>query len=280
MKGLYIYFDFIRDEEREKHVGILKKIHGQRQCLERNLGGECELVNLPRALGQNSPLLFFSFLLSTRTFDLSPVTGRKYDYVYIRRIDPVCRSVIRMLRTLRKENPHGKIVWEIPSYPYDPLYRMTFPGKLKLPIDSFYRTKLVRYVDRIVTLTPDDKLFGCRTLKITNGAECGMIPVSKKSSYDHESINLIAVAQFGFMHGYERVVKGLLHYQRKNIILHFVGDGDELRKYKALTKKYELEAQVLFYGPLFGEQLSDIFNNADIALCPLAAHRANLFSPA
>lgn len=277
MKGLYIYFDFIRDEERGKHVGVLKKIHSQRECLERNLGGECGLVNLPRALGQNSPLLLPSFLLSTRTFDLSLVTGGRYDYVYIRRIDPACRSVIRMLRALREGNPDAKIVWEIPTYPYDPIYRRTPAGRLKLPIDRLYRARLARYIDRIVTLTPDGELFGCRTLRITNGVDCGAIPACKKTSYDRGSINLIAVAQFGFHHGYERAIEGLRLYRGKNVILHMVGDGDELARYKALAKEYGLEGQVLFYGPLFDGRLSDVFDAADMALCPLACHRINMF---
>ncbi len=235
MTGLYIYFDFNREEETGNSIGIIKKIRSQHKCFQRNLGGDCDLVNLRRAFGQNSPLLFFSFIFSTRTFDFSDIAKKRYDYIYVRRIDPNCRSVVYILRQLRKWNPECKIVYEVPTYPYDFIYRKSLLGNVKLRIDRHYRSQLHRHIDRIATLTPDGELFGCRTLRITNGIDCGSIEVSKKESYDRNRLSLVAVAQFGFYHGYDRVIEGLANYKEREAVLHLVGDGDELKIYKALV---------------------------------------------
>ena len=210
MTGLYIYFDRQNPGTDGKAVGILKKVHSQHELFRERLGG-CDLVNLRLRCGSSYAVIFLSCLFSRRMFDLSFLDGKKYDYVYVRRVTPNCRSVLHILRRIRGANPACRIVYEIPTYPYDAEHR-SFAGMFVLLVDRRFRKKLSRYVDRIATLTDDGQIFGCPTLRIRNGVEVESIPVSKKVSYDPACLNLIAVAQFSFWHGYERAIEGLRGY--------------------------------------------------------------------
>lgn len=277
MKGVYIYFDshFYGKEISSNSVGILKKIFAQLEFFK-NRFGSCEIVNLYRIAKKNYFTLFFSYLFSKKSFDLSGFKNKKYDYVYIRALNPTCRAVIELLKLLRKNNSDCKIIYEIPTYPYD-LEHKSIRQRAVLFIDKFWRKKLHLYVDRIATLTDDKIIFGCKTIKITNGTDINSIPICKKNIFDEKNINLIAVAQFAFWHGYERVIEGLHKYGKENVALHLVGFGSELEKYKNLVKKYDLEDQVIFYGALSGDALTAVFDQTDIALCSLACHKKNIY---
>jgi len=150
-------------------------------------------------------------------------------------------------------------------------------------IDKIYRSKLKDYVDRIVTLSNDDYIFNIKTIKIINGINCKNIPLIQYKNGDKKNINLIAVAQFAFWHGYERLIKGLYLYYKNNnnntwnVKIHFVGNGIELSKYKDLVIKYNLEKHVSFYGALHGSELDKVFNSSDIGIGSLASHRKNLY---
>lgn len=274
MKGLYIFFDYT--VKNGTFVGVLKKVFTQHKLFNDILDEGCELLNLPLRISKNKVILFLSYLFSSKTFDFTSLQNKKYDCVYIRRIAPNSKSVIALLRLLKSNNPNCKIVYELPTYPYD-FEHKTFISKMQLLIDRKYRKQLHRYVDRIATLTDDTEIFGCKTLKITNGVDCKSIPVCKKENYNHEKINLIAVAQFAFWHGYERVIEGLHNYGKKDVLLHLVGNGNELEKYKKLVAEYGLEEQVIFYGALSGDELTRVFDTADIALCSLACHKKNIY---
>ena len=274
MKGLYIYMDFT--SQNNGTVGIIKKIQAQRNLFDRMAGEGCDLVNLPLRVSRNKIARFFSYVFSNKVFDLSFLEGKRYDFVYVRRINPNCKSVLALLRKVREANPGCKIVYEIPTYPYD-FEHNTLVLKVLLFIDRIYRKHLRRYVDRIATLTDDKEIFGCKTLKITNGVDCASIPVCGKTDYDPRKIHLIAVAQFSFWHGYERAIEGLHNYGKENVVLHLVGDGPELEKYKGLVSGYGLERQVIFHGALSGDALTAVFDTTDIALCSLSCHKIYIY---
>ena len=285
MKGLYIYFDRQNPGTDGNAVGILKKVRAQHALFGRELtGGDagdgCELVNLALRCGKSYPAIFLSCLLSTRTFESSFLDGRKYDYVYVRRITPNCRSVIHILRRLRTANPACRIVYEIPTYPYDQEHR-SFAGKFVLLVDRHFRKQLARYVDRIATLTDDAEIFGCRTLRIRNGVDCASIPPCSKGGYDAGSLHMIAVAQFAFWHGYERALEGMRGYYGsgggRRVVLHLVGGGPELEKYRKLVDRYGLGENVIFHGTLSGSGLTEVFDTVDVALCSLAGHRKGIY---
>lgn len=280
MKGIYIYHDLQNAHASKQVVGVLKKINTQYELFKSSITEDFVLLNLKRNYNNNSFLRFFAYIFLQNAFDITALKKDSFDFVYIRRINPNCRSVLCMLKNLKKNNKNCKIVYEIPTYPYDFEHKGT-KGKIQLIIDKLFRNKLHKYVDRIVTLTEDKEIFCCPTLQITNGVDVKSIPVSKKKTFDSNNISLIAVAQFAFWHGYERVIEGLHNYYDKggmvNVTLHLVGNGPELEKYRQLVSIFHLENNVIFHGALYGEQLNEVFDVADIALCSLACHKINIY---
>lgn len=275
MKGLYIYVSKNNDEISSNSVGILKKIFSQYEVLKDRVSKDFEIKNVFKNNKYNKFQTFLFHLFSKNIFDFEFLDSDSCDYIYIRRLLPNNRCLLQALKKVKYKNPSCKIVYEIPTYPYD-MEHKGFSGKMFLFVDRIYRGKLHKYVDRIATLTDDKEIFGCKTLKITNGVDCSSIPICKKENLDKNHINLIAVAQFSFWHGYERVIEGLSKYKNNDVFLHLVGNGEELEKYKSLVKKYGLENKVIFYGPLSGDELSAVFDIADVAICSLACHKKNI----
>ena len=136
-------------------------------------------------------------------------------------------------------------------------------------------------MDRIATLTDDGRIFGCPTLRIRNGVDVASIPVCGKTGYGTGCLHMIAVAQFSFWHGYERVIEGLRKYYAngcsRKIVLHLVGDGPEMEKYRSLVGQYEMGEHIVFHGTLSGCRLTEAFDAADIALCSLAGYKKGIY---
>jgi glycosyltransferase involved in cell wall biosynthesis len=261
-----------------KTNGIVKKIVNQVSAL--NIEGQLsfKIFNLPRLKG-NPIIMFISYLLcdiySNISFDFF-----SYDYIYVRRIIPLNYSFIKLLKTIRKKNNVCKIVYEIPTYPYDKEHKK-LKGKMCLFIEKIFRTKLKKYIDKIITLSNDDIIFGIPTIKIVNGINCTDIKI-RKPTISFDIINLIAVAQFARWHGYDRLIEGLDKYYEKkescrNLYIHFVGDGPEVNNLRNLVQQLNLDKYIIFHGALFGEELSNIFDKADIAVSSLGCHRIGIF---
>lgn len=275
MKGVYIYWS-LKNVEEEYEIGVSKKILSQYRLFKEGISEDFEIVNVRTEKKSNKILTFFMHFFSKKMYNFVSITEKKYDCIYIRRLCPNNYAVISFLKAMKKNNPFCKIVYEIPTYPYDREHTGV-KGKLILFIDKIYRKKLHKYVDRIATLTDDEEIFNCKTLKITNGVDCNSIPLSKKEKFDDKQINMVAVAQFAFWHGYDRLIEGMALAKKSNIYLHLVGDGPELPKYKQLVEKYKLENNVKFYGALSGDNLTDVIDNGDIMISSLGCHRKNLF---
>ena len=262
----------------DKTDGVAKKLHAQARFL--SSFGACECINIPLPTKPFIKLKLLPYLFSKDTHKNILQKIKNADFLYVRKLSTDSRSTINFLHSIKEANPHCKILYEIPTYPYDKESRTVFE-KFLLLIDRHYRVKLHEVVDRIITLSDDDKIFGCPTLRIRNGVEVESIPVSKKESYDPACLNLIAVAQFSFWHGYERAIEGLRGYYAaggsRKIVLYLVGDGPELEKYRSLVGQYEMEEHIVFHGTLSGCRLTEAFDTADIALCSLAAHRVGIY---
>lgn len=149
--------------------------------------------------------------------------------------------------------------------------------------DKIFRTKLHLYLDYIATYSIDDTIFKVPTIKIMNGIDCATIPVISAVNYSVSSIRLIAVAQFGLWHGYDRLICGLHEYYKKNpsqkVYLDLIGDGDKsvVQEYQEKIVRYKLQKYITYHGQLSGDALTNVFNQADIAVCSLANHRSLIF---
>jgi hypothetical protein len=200
------------------------------------------------------------------------------DFFYIRKF-MLTYSLLGLLKKIKKQNK-AKILMEIPTYPYDNEMAKGFMNYITLLLDRKLRKKIDKYVDRIVTFSGDDFIFNIKTIKIANGIDCSNIPVASHEN-NNSVINIMAAAKFSFWHGYERLIEGLHKYYqtnfKKEIYLHFAGEGDSLSFYIELTKKYNLSKYIQFHGFLSGKQLDDFFNIGDIGICSLGRHRTNVF---
>ncbi len=170
------------------------------------------------------------------------------------------------------------IVAEIPTYPYDKEIR-TIRNLHVLVKNRFNRKKLYKYIDRIVTFSLDDTIFGIKTIKITNGIDIDSVPIVSHTSNDN-SIRLISVANMAFWHGLDRLILGIASYYKKNnnrkIILDIVGYGEDYERISNMIKENDLNEYIIMHGYQTGSNLDKIFINADIAVSSLADHRKGL----
>lgn len=227
-----------------------------------------------------SLLGFVPFINIKRDYKKARECMDKYppDYVYIRRTT-ADRGFLKFIKCIRDTYVNCKIIVEIMTYPYD---KEEFFNAIYWPYyfkESINRKKYKLYVDRFVTYSDDTTIFDVRTIRTLNGIDVESVaPVSgeRKSS----DINLIAVAGMCPFHGYERLLYGLYHYDQRNggkrIVVHLVGDGPEISKYKSITKKCHLENQVIFYGQKSGKDLDEIYDGMDIAISSLGLYKLGI----
>lgn len=281
MKMIYLTSYNVND----KSNGVAKKIKSQIECIKKS-GIEVDLVDINSISGGGwfkireniSRLLSTSFVMDhllkfvAKTFNLDEYIG-----IYIRKT--YCtESQLQTMKNMKKKNPKFKILMEIPTYPYDSEFSNTRRKYYTIPKDMKARQKLKNVVDRIVTYSKDDKIFGIPTIRIMNSIDYAL--VTKRHVKEHKGINLISVSFFDVWHGYDRIIKGMLENQdltkKYNIRLHLVGKGRSVVDYKELVKGTAIENNVIFYGKRFGKDLDEIYDISDIGIDTLARHRVGI----
>ncbi|SHE81884.1 glycosyltransferase [Caloramator proteoclasticus] len=198
-------------------------------------------------------------------------------YLYIRKY----KFLSKGLKALKfaKKNLNCYIMYEIPSYPDDLEIKGVGRRILNALLSKVYDVKVEKIVDKIyVVLGKDIILKSDKYKEITNGIDISDIRI--KELYDYKNmINLIAVANVSYWHGYDRVIEGLrLYYESKNkdrirVNFHIVGDGPELNKLKKIANDYGLNEYVVFHGNKIGKELDDLFDISNIGIGSLANHR-------
>lgn len=287
LKGLY----FVK-EELEEYSGVYKKINSQIKALER-LGIEMELSysvkktkhyfrkidnltidEFPHSfLGRMKKKFFYYNKLQDY------ILNKEFEFIYVRYNHFADRYFINFLKNLKSEGI--KIFLEIPTYPYDEEIKdMKIKNILK---EKKYRYKLKEYVDRIITFSEDDEIFGVKTIKINNGVDIENIKVvNKNKEQNNYEINFIGVAMISLWHGFDRMILSMAEYYKNNskeiVRFHIVGDGDKkvVTELKDLVKKNNLEEHVMFYGYKSGKDLDEIYNKVDIAVGSLGFSRIGL----
>ena len=212
----------------------------------------------------------------------------KIDFVYARSFHNANPFTIKMFKAFKRTGI--KSVIEIPTYPYDQEYndagRM---GKLELAIDKLFRKQLAKQTDAIVTFTQEKEIFGQCTIKISNGIELEAIPLRReKQKAENEKLNFIGVAEVHYWHGFDRFIAGIGEYYKnggtRDMTFHIVGgvaDGDMKGTdnpiaFAKIIEKYGIEDKIVFHGAKFGEELDELFANADFAVASLGRHRSGI----
>lgn len=200
-------------------------------------------------------------------------TQAKFTFAYAR-YHYFDRKYIKLLKIL-KANANCVII-EAHSTP-------KFTKKLSLMrivgwIDSVWNKKAKKYVDKIASMSDEDRLWGIQTFKIANGIDIETIKLHEYSG-DPTAINFISVAFERDVHGYDRLINGIYQYYTnggtRDMYFHIVGTC--LPSTMKLIEKCGLQDRCRFYGPLAGEELDNAYIHANLGVGCLANHRIGSF---
>lgn len=209
---------------------------------------------------------------------LNYIKETKPDYLYLRSFHNANPITIHFLNRVRKTGT--KILLEIPTYPYDGEYK-TLWQKNMLLADKLFRKSFCKRVEKIVTFSEDDTIFGRPTIKISNGIDLSKVPVRKVVSHPGE-LHLLGVAEIHFWHGFDRLLKGLCEYYRNSapetkVYFHIVGLPYGKEEEDAITNGiHGIEKYVIRHGALYGDALTDVFDACDIGIGSLGRHRSGV----
>lgn len=286
-----------------EHSGISKKIHYQVKGLREN-GHEVHLCSYGFAPNGHRCRYIDDDVLADygrgalaglrqrteydRLFDYCQLNG--IEFVYARCFQNANPWLTRFFRRLREAGIHA--VTEIPTYPYDEEFRnFNWKARYGLKIDQLFRRGLYRQMDALVTFSDAEKIFGQRTIRISNGVDFDSTPLHTPLQFptrrEVESVplHLIGVAEVHAWHGFDRVVAGLGEYYQsdreveREVFFHIVGGvhPNHMREvFEPLLRKYGLYDKVIFHGQLFGDELTRVFDQCQFAIGSLGRHRSGI----
>lgn len=290
MKALFLIFHGF-----DKANGISKKIHYQVKALK-ECGADVHLCYYDvspkggrRWMVDDEVIADFGTGITAKIWKriyFSPIINyarrKGIDFVYIRSFHNANPFTLRLVKLFKRTG--AKVVMEIPTYPYDQEY-VTCSMKLDLVIDRCFRHQLAKRLDSIVTFSDAEKIFGGRTIRISNGIDFEDIPLKQQQNDTSHELHLLGVAEVHYWHGFDRLVRGLADYYRTNpkpeykVYFHIVGPLTGQREQDEILpviSKNHLEDYVLLHGPLHGEELDSMFEKADFAIGSLGRHRSGI----
>ena len=201
------------------------------------------------------------------------------DFIYIRRYAMSFKRLLT-IRKIRKRNPNAKILYEIPTYPFKKELTkrwINYPFWWK---EQAYMPILHQYIDRIVTISKDEVLFGIPTIQMVNGIDLSSIRPIRPVSED-AAIHIAAVAAFTCWHGYDRLIQGLGEYYasggERPIVLHLVGDGPFTTEFAILAKRHRISDKVIIHGYKTGTELDEIYDHCHLGVISLATQDKDIY---
>ena len=273
-KGYYIHF------EGRTSIGVAKKIDMQMEEFRKYYEmREIEVETLHRSLLQRVIGLFPTCSIS-RDYDSALGQLEEPAFLYIRRT-VADRAYVNFLRRVKQKFPKCKIIIEIFTYPYD---KDDFGKWNAWPFyikERIYRGRQKKYVDRFVTYTKDEEIFGVPAIQTINGINVDSVRMVR-GEYQEDQLTMIGVAYMQRQHGYERVIEGMHEYysgqERKfSVYLMLVGDGPEKPMYQSLVEKYHLQEYVTFYPTTIGDELDRLYDKADVVLNVFGGYKVNYY---
>jgi glycosyltransferase involved in cell wall biosynthesis len=273
--------------EAGQSLGVQKKVQGQIRAFQR-LGFQVELfdfapfhyeANILRAL-----VRAHEYTRKQYRNCFEQLLRYRPDAIYIR-YNFSDSHLIHFLKsckmTLGSEIP---IYVELATFPYDQELRSSGrPGLILLYLtDLSFRGRLHKYIDRVVTFSDYQVIFGIPTIKISNGVDTQVIQtaVAEPEPVNRDGYHFIGVSNLVFWTGYERMIKGLSEYNRhrsgKKVVFHIVGDGLNLEMLQNLVAQEKLEDSVVFHGAHSGDALDQLFIGSDLAIGNLGVHRKGM----
>lgn len=259
-------------------TGIGYKIYKQMEIMKKN-GFDVHELCLRKEVGKASKILSKLPFIDFRA-DYELLKDIEDDSIVYIRYFLLNVQLFHWIKTIRKKHKNIRIIVELPTYPYDFEYKKYHPYIMK---DRFWRKKIRKYVDKILTFSDDKVIYGIDTINISNGVDITKIKQRIPSAKKDHTLNMIAVAKFSFWHGYDRMILGIADYIKQgnaadDIRLYIVGYGDDgvSNFYKELIQKNKLDNVVILTGKMQGEDLDDLYNRCDLAIDSMGRHRSGV----
>lgn len=270
-----LYCSIREHYKRSKNLGVVKKIDTQKKCFEK---ADCK-VFLRSPIGRNITLPGSIWLSRRKWNEIS--LPKNIDALYIR-FDGADNSMVKLLKKYKRENPNGKALLEIATYPFKAEYVKGLGYLYYLQsVIAIHRAK--KYLDRVVLISSGHSSFmNVPVINIRNSVDYETTTVRMPAG-NGSAIHIICVASFAAWHGYDRLIEGLHNYFRlpkhENVVLHMVGRINNVRELGLLqmVQKYDLQKNVIFHDTLTGEKLDEVYNICDLACCAIGAHRKGLY---
>lgn len=185
--------------------------------------------------------------------------------VYIRKPAVFGLAFVGWLRRLRRKGL--RVILEIPTFPYD---RELRPGSLLQRMDGLARRRLVGAVDLIATFSEDESIFGVPCVRVLNCVSVHELPLSRRAP-SSGGIRFTCVSALEPWHRLDRLLASLIgcwdEGDARVSILNIVGSGPALSELMDMVAVSPLSnARVVFHGPVYGEELSAIFDETDLAV--------------
>ena len=272
MKGYYLFAP-VEPACVGPFSGVERKVRAQHRVLSKSL--DCELVILP--------VTEFKRTAMEKIIRRLPYTAawRKWEYhgefddadfLYIRQVYHDY-SFVKYLRSIKKSNPNTKIIYEVPTYPYDDEKAKSASSMLFDIKERKNRLKLAKYVDAIVTFYGQKEIWGIPCIDIYNGYDFSQVELPSRKLGD--TIEILSVSATGPWHGYDRIIEGINNYYKnggkENIVYHLI--GDKLTLHEQMVEKYGLQDHVILHGRMSGEHLEEIYKRSVMGVDILAGFR-------
>ena len=289
MKILFLVFHGFAE-----HNGISKKIFAQRDALAQ-CGAEVRLCWLEIDEARTRKRMVDDLVLENYGSGLRGgirsriAYGALADYivregigcVYLRYDHNASPFLTVMLCRLKRAGVG--VAAEIPTYPYDREYdTLSLKFRVRHGFDRMFRRAVFRQVDRVVTFSGFDRIFGAPTVNISNGIDFSKVPIKSRINDTERELHLIGVAEIHPWHGFDRAISGLADYyavpRDVQIYFHVVGEGDaaEREKLTRMAGDSGLGDRVIFHGAQAGTALDALFERADMGVASLARHRSGI----
>lgn len=274
MKGYYLFAP-VEPENAGPESGVERKVRAQHRALNQYL--DCELAILPPVQ--------YSGGIAEKIRRRLPLTAawRKWkyggefndaDFLYIRQVYHDA-SFVRWLRTLRRQNPKVKLVYEVPTYPYLTEQKTSRANAAFRKKEARWAPRAAKYMDRIVTFYGQDEIWGVPCLKLINGFDFSQVELPERPA--PKDVQIISVAATAFWHGYDRLIEGIHQYYEyggtERIVYHVV--GTILPGLRQMVQDYHLEDHVIFHGRQSGEALKALYAQCYLGVDVLGGHRKN-----
>lgn len=273
MKGYYLFAP-VEPECAGPESGVERKVRAQHKALQNYL--DCELVVL-------EPVKYAGNIIEKLRRRLPGTAAwRKWEYrgefddadlLYIRQVYHDA-SFVRYLKAIRRSAPKIKIIYEIPTYPYDTETHLSLsraPFQIK---ERRNRLRAAKYIDRIVTFYGQDEIWGVPCLKLINGYDFSQVQLPQRTLPEN-AVHILSVSATAFWHGYDRFIEGLHQYYAnggtENIVYHLV--GNILPEHQTLVENYGLQDHVIFYGRMSGAALHEVYQKCLVGIDILGGHR-------